>query len=231
MKQKYNIDELYVATVAPVAINGEGNNISRVKKEKFYAVVVKDNYKRYFDLISEKTYHYFGNSSFWFVKRNLDDFYVFELIMMRQHLKTNANELSIDEIISISNELNGIVEVPKLAIEEKNDDDVGTINDYFLKEIIKTSAKIDDSIDSLYKEELINELRKLAEEYVDMVIDISDGNLTLGNSIFEARQLCIKKLVDIEAKIERYKSNMISSNDLVNDLKKLKLQLDNCKRK
>lgn len=230
MKQKYDIDELYVATVAPVAINGKGNNISRVKKEKIYAVVVKDNYKRYFDLISGKTYYHFGNSSFGFVKRNLDDFYVFELVMMRQHLKTNVNELSIDEIISISNELNGIVEVPKLATLE-NDDDVDTINDYFLKEIIKTSAKIDDSIDSLYKEELINELRKLAEEYVDMVINISDGNLTLCNSIFEARQLCIKKLVDIEAKIERYKSNMTSSNDLVNDLKKLKLQLDNCKRK
>ena len=168
MKQKYDIDELYVATVAPVAINGKGNNISRVKKEKIYAVVVKDNYKRYFDLISGKTYYHFGNSSFGFVKRNLDDFYVFELVMMRQHLKTNVNELSIDEIISISNELNGIVEVPKLATLE-NDDDVDTINDYFLKEIIKTSAKIDDSIDSLYKEELINELRKLAEEYVDMV--------------------------------------------------------------
>ena len=230
MKRKYDVDELYVATVAPVSINGKGNNISRVKKEKFYAVVVKDNYKRYFDLISGKTYHHFGNSSFEFVKRNLDDFYVFKLVMMRQHLKTHVNELSIDEIISISNELNGIVEVPKLVIEEKNDD-VDTINDYFLKEIIKTSAKIDDSIDSLYKEELINELRKLAEEYVDMVINISDGKLTLGNSVFEARQLCIKKLVDIEAKIERYKSNMTSSNDLVNDLKKLKLQLDNCKRK
>lgn len=34
MKQKYDVDELYVATVAPVAINGKGNNISRVKKRK-----------------------------------------------------------------------------------------------------------------------------------------------------------------------------------------------------
>ena len=230
MKQKYDIDELYVATVAPVSINSKGNHITKEKTEKFYAVVVKDYYKRYFDLVSGKKYHHFDNSSFEFIERNLDDFYVIKLVMMRKHLKKNISELSIDEIISISNELNGIVEVPKLAIEEKNDD-VDTINDYFLKEIIKTSAKIDDSIDSLYKEELINELRKLAEEYVDMVINISDGKLTLGNSVFEARQLCIKKLVDIEAKIERYKSNMTSSNDLVNDLKKLKLQLDNCKRK
>lgn len=230
MKQKYDVDELYVATVAPVSINSKGNHITKEKTEKFYAVVVKDHYKRYFDLVSGKKYHHFDNSSFEFIERNLDDFYVIKLVMMRKHLKKNISELSIDEIISISNELNGIVEVPKLAIEEKNDD-FDTINDYFLKEIIKTSAKIDDSIDSLYKEELINELRKLAEEYVDMVINISDGKLTLGNSVFEARQLCIKKLVDIEAKIERYKSNMTSSNDLVNDLKKLKLQLDNCKRK
>ena len=230
MKQKYDIDELYVATVAPVSINSKGNHITKEKTEKFYAVVVKDHYKRYFDLVSGKKYHHFDNSSFEFIERNLDDFYVIKLVMMRKHLKKNISELSIDEIISISNELNGIVEVPKLATLE-NDDDVDTINDYFLKEIIKTSAKIDDSIDSLYKEELINELRKLAEEYVDMVINISDGKLTLGNSVFEARQLCIKKLVDIEAKIERYKSNMTSSNDLVNDLKKLKLQLDNCKRK
>lgn len=230
MKQKYNIDELFVATVCPVSINSKGNHITKEKTEKFYAVVVKDHYKRYFDLVSGKKYHHFDNSSFEFIERNLDDFYVIKLVMMRKHLKKNISELSIDEIIFISNELNGIVDVPKLAIEEKNDD-VDTINDYFLKEIIKTSAKIDDSIDSLYKEELINELRKLAEEYVDMVINISDGKLTLGNSVFEARQLCIKKLVDIEAKIERYKSNMTSSNDLVNDLKKLKLQLDNCKRK
>lgn len=230
MKQKYNIDELYVATVCPVSINGKGSTIYKEKKGKFYAVVIKYPYNRYFDLVSKKTYHHFDNSSFDFVKRNLDDFYIFKLVTMRKHLKKNISELSIDEIISISNELNDVVEVSKLATVEKNDDN-DTINDYFLREIIKTSTKIDDSIDSLYKEELINDLGRLAEEYVNMVISISDNPLTLGNTIFEARQLCIKKLVDIEEKIARYKSNTTSSNSLVNDLKKLKLQLDNNKRK
>ena len=230
MKQKYDIDELYVATVAPVSTNGKRTTITAIKKEKFYAVVIKKMYNRYFDLISKKIYYHFDNSSFDFVNRYLDDFYVTKLIPMRKHLKKNVSELGIDEIISISNELNGVVEVPKLATVEKNNDN-DTINDYFLREIIKTSAKIDDSIDSLYKEELINDLGRLAEEYVNMVISISDNPLTLGNTIFEARQLCIKKLVDIEAKMVRYKNNMTSASHLENDLKKLKLQLDNNKRK
>lgn len=231
LDEYYNIEDLFIATIAPLSINRRRDHIYKLKKGRFYAVVkgydYDDSHNSYIDLVTKRAYPYFQNLSFYQVAYHLDEFYVIKLTTLRKYLKKSIGKISIDEIISISNRLNGVVEVSKSSDIEINDD-IDTISDCFLRKIIMTSAKIDDIADLMYRETLIDELKQLAEEYVNLITNASVAKKPLCISVLKARLTCINKLIDIEDKITHYKSNEAI---LSNDLKKLKLHLDNCKRK
>ena len=146
LDEYYNIEDLFIATIAPLSINRRRDHIYKLKKGRFYAVVkgydyddshnsYKGRYISYIDLVTKRAYPYFQNLSFYQVAYHLDEFYVIKLTTLRKYLKKSIGKISIDEIISISNRLNGVVEVSKSSDIEINDD-IDTISDCFLRKII-----------------------------------------------------------------------------------------------
>ena len=176
-KRYHDIDDLYIGMIAPVTKTGKTPSdikYSLDNDEMTYIIGYKDN-KILLDLISEQEYpiiskHYYDyvnkNSDIYFASGEIKKLRIYieqELDKNKLKIELNGKKkdlISLEDIRKIYNEIN---EIDKTN-EVKKDENEISIGDYhyiaLLKEIAKTSKKINQNMKQKTKETSILKLVK-----------------------------------------------------------------------
>lgn len=245
----YKIDELYIATIVPIKYNKEREIIKPNLRERFYLVVHNDQpVNMYWDPLTIDMYECFNDLDFKQIIKNQDKNYIIHLkpLIEKYRLTTKDATLKLEEIQDLNNELNRKrkkrtakyevkpdLEEETYKTENEQEKENTTVKDVFLKEVIKTMQEIDNNINSNKRSYLIDELTKLAMDYINSVVQLTKEKKQELNQAdkFLIQQIYVKKLVELEWKIKECKEETKNVSNLLQEMEIVNSYANKIKRK
>lgn len=230
---KYNVGKLYVGKIGKVSQNKENKDLQISQegiarpfiifakaKEKLEHSYDRDyGYQEYLfwgvDVLTKKKYFLWSENRYQTLRNHcLSGCAIQTYWPLEQCMRARKSKISKKELLTLYDCYNS----------QKQNEDSKEVNDNILNLIIKTSEKVKDmDIDEDIKWEIVGELSELGEYYVNEMLQISNSDLTLDNTAYAIQLECVKKLVEIERRVED--KNWIEQNSLKRQLTTFKKKL------
>lgn len=174
------------------------------------------------DIFTDKIYYFFQGNHYPrdTIAKAIGGYAIMKSFPIEQCLDSPKKTVSESELLDIFNRIN-YPEKEKLKEEPTE-----PITDSILKTILETSDLVKASnIDNDYKKKLIKELEILAEDYIKDLEEFNNKNKNNSfQNVYQIRMAYIKKLVDIEERINNPK--YIKSFSLKRQLNQFKKELN-----
>lgn len=163
--EKYDIDDLYAVTIAPIKYYKAFNKETICTMLKFgYDTVARKDGNGYYDIVTKKYFGVFEDSDFEYLRKNLKKWYVFgNIIPLRIYLKEAKETLSIEDIRNIYYKMN----------DKKTNYD---FDDKFMSTIIQTKKYIETNLDGDLQNIYLDKLFDLTDFYIRKLIYSDEDN-------------------------------------------------------
>lgn len=209
MKFSYNTKDLYIGAVGLIykkdkdSFSLKLSNIKIIYSKKiiniYYSDIFRDDYVSIGIDIMSKTEYYLWNELAYNGAKKYNGTYVIGISIPLSHF-INKPKVSKKELLELYQKLNEKTNIVKDEPQKE------PITDNILNLILKTNEKIKNMpIAADIKSQIVNELSDLGQYYVSRMIEIKKAEidtLTLENTEYMVQLECIKKLVDIEGRID-----------------------------
>ena len=209
---------LYIGLIGEIKDNSKGENLSRtINKEDSYVIFTVDenNPKNAIDVFSSKTYLIWNRCKYIDVRDFIGHKAIYDYEGIEKHMLMPADSISLDDLSIIYHKMN-------------NDKKEGKEypNDLILKCIYSSyEFLIDIDIDDFRKNQYIERLKKIGDDYIHELINLNDKDYESNANISEVdlRVKYLKRIIKLEDEINHLAR--VNADDLLVDLYSMKKRM------